>query len=56
MGEIRDIGSKPGPDIICLEGNGSRPSHKGDGYRVGGGYVHIEQYRSSCRVLWDILI
>lgn len=23
-------------NIICLEGNGSRPSHYGDGYRVGG--------------------
>ena len=22
--------------IIVLEGNGSRPSHQGDGYRVGG--------------------
>ena len=24
------------PDIICLEGNGSRPSHKGDGWSAGG--------------------
>lgn len=23
-------------DIICLEGNGYRPSHKGDGWAVGG--------------------
>lgn len=22
-------------DIVCLEGNGSRPSHKGDGWSVG---------------------
>ena len=23
-------------NVICLEGNGSRPSHKGDGWIVGG--------------------
>lgn len=37
--------------VICLEGNGSRPSHKGDGWRVGGMYtlntaeVHCVCYR-----------
>ena len=36
MGEISNIGSKPGPDIVCLEGNGSRPSHQGTGWKVGG--------------------
>lgn len=36
MGEIRNIRSEPGSDVVCLEGNGYRPSHKGDGYRVGG--------------------
>lgn len=36
MGEISDIGCEPRPNIICLEGNGSRPSHKGCGYSVGG--------------------
>lgn len=36
MGEVSDIRREPGPDIVCLEGNGYRPSHKGDGYRVGG--------------------
>ena len=36
MGKKRDAGREPGPDIICLEGNGSRPSHKGDGWVVGG--------------------
>ena len=30
--------------IVCIEGNGSRPSHKGNGYHVGGGDVHIEQH------------
>ena len=36
MGEVGYVRSKPGSDIICLEGNGSRPSHHGDGYKVGG--------------------
>lgn len=38
-----------GSDIVCLEGNGSRPSHRGDGWSVGGGDVHTEQYGSSLR-------
>lgn len=36
MGEKRDIGSEPRSDIICLEGNGYRPSHYGDGWTIGG--------------------
>ena len=36
MGEISNIGSEPGSDIICLEGNGARPSHRGCGWAVGG--------------------
>ena len=36
MGEVSNIRSKSGSDIVCLEGNGYRPSHHGDGYRVGG--------------------
>ena len=36
MGVERDIGREPRSDIICLEGNGYRPSHKGDGWIVGG--------------------
>ena len=36
MGKVSDSGSESRPDIVCLEGNGSRPSHKCDGYRVGG--------------------
>lgn len=36
MGEVSDIGSKPRPNIVCLEGNGSRPSHSGDGWRESG--------------------
>ena len=36
MGEISNTRSESGSDIVCLEGNGYRPSHKGDGYRVGG--------------------
>ena len=36
MGVERDIGREPRSDIICLEGNGYRPSHKGDGWIEGG--------------------
>ena len=42
MGEVRDTWGESRSDIVCLEGNGCRPSHKGDGWRVGGGDVHIE--------------
>lgn len=34
MGEVSNIRSEPGSDIVCLEGNGYRPSHFGDGWRV----------------------
>ena len=30
-------------DIICLEGNGYRPSHKGDGYKVGGAMYTLNE-------------
>ena len=36
MGKVSNFRSEPRSDIVCLEGNGYRPSHKGDGYRVGG--------------------
>lgn len=36
MGEVSNIRRESGSDIVCLEGNGYRPSHKGDGYRIGG--------------------
>lgn len=36
MGKISDSGREPRPDVICLEGNGYRPSHRGDGWAVGG--------------------
>ena len=36
MEHERDTGSLARPDIVCLEGNGYRESHKGDGYIVGG--------------------
>lgn len=32
MGEIGNTRSESRSDIVCLEGNGSRPSHRGDGY------------------------
>lgn len=33
MGEVSNVRSEPRPNTICLEGNGSRPSHRGDGWR-----------------------
>lgn len=50
MGEIWDSRSQPRPDIVCLEGNGIRPSHHGDGWNIGAMYtlnsteVHIVCY------------
>ena len=35
MGIERNVGRESRPDVICLEGNGYRPSHKGDGWSVG---------------------
>lgn len=35
MGEERNIGCVPRPDIICIEGNGARPSHFGTGWYEG---------------------
>lgn len=32
MGKVGNARSEPRSDIVCLEGNGSRPSHRGDGY------------------------
>lgn len=34
MGDVRNTRGKPRSDIVCLEGNGSRPSHKGSGWIV----------------------
>ena len=34
MGEVSNIRSESRPNIVCLEGNGYRPSHFGDGWRV----------------------
>lgn len=36
MGEKRNTWGKPRSDVICLEGNGYRPSHYGDGWMIGG--------------------
>ena len=36
MGDERNAWSKPRPDIICLEGNGSRQSHRGGGWSTEG--------------------
>lgn len=36
MGEIGNPGSDARPNLVCLEGNGSRPSHQGNGWRECG--------------------
>ena len=36
MEQISNIKHISGPDIVCLEGNGARPSHKGNGWSIGG--------------------
>jgi hypothetical protein len=55
-----DSATHSGPSVICLEGNGSRESHKGDGYResdcmytlntVEQHAVCIENYPADSRV------
>lgn len=32
MGKVGNARCKPGSDIVCLEGNGARPSHQGIGF------------------------
>jgi len=36
MGDVRHVECNSRPDFVCLEGNGARPSHKGNGWSVGG--------------------
>ena len=36
MEQISNTEYASGPDIICLEGNGARPSHQGCGFSIGG--------------------
>lgn len=32
MGEVSNAWSQPRSDVVCLEGNGARPSHRGIGF------------------------
>ena len=48
MGDVRDAWCKPRPDIVCLEGNGARPSHKGDGWSVGGAMYTLNSTEVHC--------
>ena len=43
MGEERNIGCEPRSDIVCLEGNGARPSHRGGGYSMSGTMFTLNQ-------------
>ena len=36
MGTVDDVRSISRSNIVCLEGNGVRPSHRGDGWSQGG--------------------
>ena len=48
MGEIGDTWRITGSDVICLEGNGARPSHRGDGYSVGGAMYTLNGTEVHC--------
>ena len=43
------------PPIICLEGNGSRPSHRGGGYREDGRMFTLNTVdrHSVCYAVYD---
>lgn len=51
MGEVSNTGCKPRPDVICLEGNGSRPSHRGNGYSVDGVMYTLNSVEVHCVVV-----
>ena len=51
MGKKRNDGRISGSDVVCLEGNGTRPSHKGIGfsdegvmYTLNGTEIHAVCY------------
>lgn len=48
MGTIRNIKYIPDADIVCLEGNGARPSHKGNGWSVGGAMFTLNSTEVHC--------
>ena len=48
MGKISNTKHSPGSNIICLEGNGARPSHKGNGWSVGGAMYTLNSTEVHC--------
>ena len=48
MGKISNAKYSPRSDIICLEGNGARPSHKGNGWSVGGAMYTLNSTEVHC--------
>lgn len=48
MGTKCDTWSQPRPDIVCLEGNGTRESHKGCGWSVGGAMYTLNSTEVHC--------
>ena len=35
-------------EFVCLEGNGTRPSHKGDGWKMGGAMYTLNSTEVHC--------
>lgn len=48
MGEVGNAGREPRSDVVCLEGNGCRPSHKGDGWSIGGAMYTLNTTEVHC--------
>ena len=43
MGKVSNTRRKSRSDIVCLEGNGARPSHHGNGYKVSDDFETWKQ-------------
>ena len=48
MGTFGNIGSESRSDIVCLGGNGARPSQKGNGWSVGGAMYTLNSTEVHC--------
>lgn len=48
MGKERNDGSESRPDVVCLEGNGTRPSHRGVGFSEGGVMYTLNSVEIHC--------
>ena len=48
MEQISNTEYIAGSDIICIEGNGARPSHRGTGWKVGGAMYTLNSTEVHC--------